>query len=852
MSDQDTSQLSEPLSDLESLSDSGSPIQQTAWLATTRERRSTAGNRMKSVLANEEPDSDLELLFAEDENDQGFSDADEDGSDVQMDSSSDDEDDANADADELEGEKELERQAKAKRAAQRKRRAQEAIPAKFRKKVRIDPATTGSTAAAAAAAAPPPPPRPSSRPKKKSERTSWLPSAADLPTRASSRKTTRISKEQLHLQMAEREARRLKQLAQMEKKAARLEAMKKPPMTQEERLAEAAVVEKRNSKSLNRWEEAEKQREQERKAKLAALNQRTLKGPFITFWSGKGQWDDLELRSLRPYVTEVEEKPKKKKKEKAADKGGARMKGKNKDNNAIRATDGHEKDDATGGEPGQMEDVNSNDTKIVATRGPDDVQKPAAEMGPSVTSGSGQTNKDRHTNGNELDETMVTSIPTQSPDVLISSAKTPPPNGDNAPPVEKQLEVTLTLGVHVDGKPKEEPKQSSTPAKMTDTHTNSIAKQSDEMTASRSSPTACVSTKIDVPGSPSGPSSSTTPGTTKPATPLAPPTASALSNATTTDSAAPPPPPPVHTALAAPSSLSRPHEPRSSGALAAPILAPPPGMDLNGSLRAEAPKSNILAPPTISLSEPSQGSQLEPRVSTETTAVSMDVTTKAEMADVSSQPLLNETAPTSKKNVHHTDPGDPAPAAQPEPPRDMNATRNGIIFQNFNDVALRDKNIQTMVLFGRKMHKLAKPTAPPVCVITNNPARYQDPKTGLPFYNMYAYKELQRLYHGEYKWSRLLGAWVGSGSQAAKGVPERFLHPSQSQSKTAEAKSESEPRARDTPSDEAAKPKRDRDAAQSDKGEGRPEQQQSGGVEGIPSPDLPGAGKPAGQIPNGS
>lgn len=694
--------------------------------------------------------------------------------------------------------------------------------------------------------------------------------------------------------MAEREARRLKQLAQMEKKAARLEAMKKPPMTQEERLAEAAIVEKRNSKSLNRWEEAEKQREQERKAKLAALNQRSLKGPFITFWSGKGQWDDLELRSLRPYVTEVEEKPKKKKEK--ADKGGARMKGKNKDNNAIRATDGHEKDDARGGEPRQMEDVNSNDTKTVATRGPDDVQKPAAEMEPSVTSGTGQTDKDRHTNGNELDETMVSSIPTQSADVLISSAKTPPPNADNAPPVENQLEVTL--GVHVDGKPKEEPKQSSAPAKMTDTHTDSIAKQSDKTTASRSSPTACVSTKIGVPGSPSRPSSSTTPGTTKSATPLAPPTAPALSNATTTDSAAPPPPPPVHTALAAPSSLSRPHEPRSSGTLAAPILAPPPGMDLNGSFGAEAPKSNILAPPTISLSEPSQVSQLEPRVSTETTAISMDVTTKAETADVTSLPLLNETAPTSKKNVHHTDPGDPAPAAQPEPPRDMNATRNGIIFQNFNDVVLRDKNIQTMVLFGRKMHKLAseyerdfnffffsfhnsqfitsrsslkmlilffffpfflfffptplEPTAPAVCVITNNPARYQDPKTGLPFYNMYAYKELQRLYHGDYKWSRLLGAWVGSGSQAAKGVPERFLRPSHVQSKTAEAKSESEPRAQDTPSDEAANAKRDRDAAQPDKGEGRPEQQQSGGVEGIPSPNLPGAGKPAGQMPNGS
>jgi vacuolar protein sorting-associated protein 72 len=142
------------------------------WLATTRERRSTAGNRMKSMLANEEPDSDLELLFAEDENDQGFSEVDENASDVQMDSSDDEDDNGNND-DDLEGEKELEKQAKERRAAQRKRKAQEAIPAKFRKKVRIDPTTRTPSA----------PMRPAPRPKKKSERTSWLPSAADLPTR---------------------------------------------------------------------------------------------------------------------------------------------------------------------------------------------------------------------------------------------------------------------------------------------------------------------------------------------------------------------------------------------------------------------------------------------------------------------------------------------------------------------------------------------------------------------------------------------------------------------------------------------------------------------------------------------
>jgi vacuolar protein sorting-associated protein 72 len=64
-----------------------------------------------------------------------------------------------------------------------------------------------------------------------------------------------------------------------------------------------------------------------------------------------------------------------------------------------------------------------------------------------------------------------------------------------------------------------------------------------------------------------------------------------------------------------------------------------------------------------------------------------------------------------------------------------------------------------------------------LCAITNHPARYRDPKTGLPYYNAYAYREIQRLIRGSYKFSGMLGAWVGSGAFAAKGVPERFLHP---------------------------------------------------------------------------
>jgi vacuolar protein sorting-associated protein 72 len=37
------------------------------------------------------------------------------------------------------------------------------------------------------------------------------------------------------------------------------------------------------------------------------------------------------------------------------------------------------------------------------------------------------------------------------------------------------------------------------------------------------------------------------------------------------------------------------------------------------------------------------------------------------------------------------------------------------------------------------------------------------------------------VYRGDYKWSSLLGAWVGRGDYAARGVPEGFLDPSKVQ-----------------------------------------------------------------------
>lgn len=602
-SDRDGSRLSDPPTDSDSSgdgdgSDSDTEAQRTEWLATTRQRRSTAGNRMKSMLANEEPDSDLELLFAEDDDDQGFSDVEGDASDVQMDSSSDDEDDNNnaADGGDLEGEKELERQAKERRAAQRKRKAQDAIPAKFRKKVRIDPST---------------PAAPAPRPKKKSERASWLPSPADLPTRASSRQTTRMSKEQLHQQMVEREARRLKQLAQMQKKAAKLDAMKKPPMTQEERLAEAAIVEKRNSKSLNRWEEAEKQREEERRAKLAALNNRTLKGPVITFWSGVREWQD----ALGQHVTMVEEKPKKKR-EKAEK--GAKGKGKDGDKTATPEMP----DKKTGGTAAATGD---------AAPGP----KPDLDSKP--TEGSPAEPTTRATNGSSNGGQQ--DAPKEQPTITSANNET------------QQLAPQPPAPV---------PKQEETPRLM-------------------------AMPPLPPPPSPAPPSGL----------------------------AAPAPPPQSPSPLATPSGMSRPPESRPSGVLAAPMLAPPPDINVNGAPPTNGPKSNVLAPPdTSQQSAPPSMQRQSPRpewpavVATPAAPESKPAVAR----ETHLQPILNEAAPAIKS-------ASPGLSEAPQPPaeaaRNSTTARNAIIYQSFNENAIRDKTVQTQILFGRKMTKLSSNTRAP-------------------------------------------------------------------------------------------------------------------------------------------
>ncbi|KAM0591588.1 hypothetical protein ACHAPN_007255 [Verticillium nonalfalfae] len=737
-------------SDATSASDEATPTTSTAatpveWLATGRAKRSTAGNRMKSMLAHEDPDSDLELLFAEDDDDAGFTDVEDGGSDVHMDSSSDSEDDAPpngaaaADQD-LAGEQELERQAKEHRAAQRrKRKANDAIPAKFRKKVRIRsdrPPAVDSTTTTAGASASPAVAAP--RPKKKSERTSWLPTMTDMPTRASARQTTVLSKEQLHNQMVEREAKRLKQVAAMEKKAKRLAALKKPPMTQAERLAEAALVEKRNAKSLNRWEEAEKAREAERAAKLAALNNRTLQGPVITFWSGMGEWEG-DANGGKTVTMEEKQPRKKREKKEKPEKGKAKA---DKKGGAAPETDAATP--ALGGTPATAP---ATGTGTEAKPGVDSMLSTPATTSPNTPISA-------------VDPGLAKLPESSMPPLKVEDAPSP------APPSAAPEQPSLTL----------EP----APAALAPPAPAPAAPPTDPEPGPVAPPT--------ISPSPQGPS------------PLALP--------------APPPPPPAAAAaapLSAPAVVSplTPPAPPQSGlkapVLAPPVLAPPLGgihlsssVSQAGQLPSKPPQQIQPAP------APSQ-TQLQPLQPLAPAVQPPPLQTQLEPQPgkggvPTQQPAAasqtNETTPASSTLPTPSDPHAPRASAQPAPApaAPQKTTRHAIILQNFAEPLIANKATQSRVLFGphRKLAKLAKPPAAPLCAITNHPARYRDPYTGLPYFNAYAYREIQRLRRGEYRFSALVGAWVGSCTYAAKGVPVAFLGGPEARAKEKELEKEAE------------------------------------------------------------
>jgi len=135
----------------------------------------------------------------------------------------------------------------------------------------------------------------------------------------------------------------------------------------------------------------------------------------------------------------------------------------------------------------------------------------------------------------------------------------------------------------------------------------------------------------------------------------------------------------------------------------------------------------------------------------------------------------SQTTPQTTTTPQNSSPSDPPPP--PAPPAIEQGTRNCLILANFDETAIKSKDVQTQILFNQTFHKIQKPgkSKTETCAITSYPAKFRDPSTGLPYLNSYAFKEIQKLKRGEYRWSKLVGAYVGQGTFAAKGVPPRFL-----------------------------------------------------------------------------
>ena len=729
-----------------SSSTSDSEDEQVEWLVTSRAKRATAGNRLTSLLQQEEGagEDELELLFAEADDDAGFEDDIDAESDVQMDSSSDDEDQGPVAAqDDLEGEKELRQQERAEKAAAsaKKRKAHDAIPKIFKKRVKIDP-TLPPTASSSTTQEPAP------RPKKKSERASWIPTLEDMPTRASSRGTTRQSKEQLHAQMIDREVKRLRQLANMEKAAAAKEAAKKPALTQADRLAEAARVEKANSKSLTRWEEAEQAREEEQRARLAALGERKMEGPVITWWSGRGEWFGGVLRQVGRKKVKVEEKGEKVgRKRKAAEMeggdegekggdGGERKEGEGGENVAEKRDDDGERKEGDHGEKVAEKEVREGGAGEKMDVDNDESAKTGDKSIEQPVNGTGHQNKT-----NDAGTPEQENIPETSQTELATIPE----------PENKSEHVEGTGAEKEDGKDVAEDKS---------------------LLESEAGP--------DNKPEHSDPSESKAEDTNPPETANSPPPQP--TQTADTPATEPPAEPPIAPAASLPASKSPSHPPF--------ILAPPPGFPpAPAMLDGSTPLPGLGFTPTIPPVGPPQFNALS----------------------LTPQNQLNQHAPLPPEGqAHQPEAQALQPTEPPAPPVTEHAALNYLILANFDENAIKNKDVQTQILFGRKFVKLPSKfnsihslpassisltlscspylllviltkrhpehkSTPTLCAITSYPAKYRDPSTGLPYCNPYAYREIQRLKRGEYRWSKLIGAYVGLGNFAARGVPSRFL-----------------------------------------------------------------------------
>lgn len=274
-----------PTDDGSEASSSGTPSRSPTpveALAVGREKRSGAGNKLRALLDAEFQE---EEIFAEAEDDEDFERAksdDEEGAYL-SDSSSDSE----GAADEEEGERQLqeERERTRKAAAAKKRKAAtqavKPVPKRPRPTAGILTSKPVSTTSSVSG-----------------RRISFDPHI--LASRRSSRKLTVQITNETHERIISAAARRAT-LPTVPKRE------KTPPLTQEERLAQAVLTEGENKMSLQRIVLAEEERARKRREKLEALRRRRVEGPVWRFVSRRVAVEEVVPVEVEPEVEIVED-----------------------------------------------------------------------------------------------------------------------------------------------------------------------------------------------------------------------------------------------------------------------------------------------------------------------------------------------------------------------------------------------------------------------------------------------------------------------------------------------------------------------------------------------------------------
>lgn len=266
-------------------SDSSEDDVAASGLVATRRKRATAGNLYATLRQNLEDEELQRDLMADEEDDEGeYEGSEKEDDDAVMDESSDDDDAGptkEGEKEDLDGEKELQRQERAR--AKKKRKFEEVrmrLPVK--KRVRLADGTESAP-----------------KPKKKSERSDWLPTAADQPSRQSTRASAVANRESVHENLKASTKRSENQKKIMKVHLQRQKEAQMKELTQEERMLKAARVEKETIRDFGRWEREEAEKQRIREELAAAKRRKVIEGPVIRHWSGSVMWEGDEIKVKR-------------------------------------------------------------------------------------------------------------------------------------------------------------------------------------------------------------------------------------------------------------------------------------------------------------------------------------------------------------------------------------------------------------------------------------------------------------------------------------------------------------------------------------------------------------------------